>query len=193
MKGINQAGVGKTDAQTAGIVAHEFGHNVGMRHTNTVSAGSGVPNSCYDTQNPHIMDPSTSSTPATTWTACSKAWMNDFLNNWCVARLLCAAWRVCCTPVCSARCEAPQLRVAQLLHLSPLTLSSPRYGKPNYSPCFCSCVENSPATAWSGATVECGDGVREGNEQCDCGAVACSIVDPGCVYFIYRYISREFC
>ena len=85
--GINQAGVSKTDAQTAAIVAHEFGHNVGMRHTNTVSAGSGVPSSCYDTNNPHIMDPSTSSTPATTWTACSKAWMNDFLNNWCVALL----------------------------------------------------------------------------------------------------------
>ena len=58
-----------------------MGHNFGMSHTNTISTGKGVPASCYDPNNPHIMDPSSSSTPPTTWTTCSKAFLKYYIDE----------------------------------------------------------------------------------------------------------------
>ena len=58
-----------------------MGHNFGMSHTNTISTGKGVPASCYDQSNPHIMDPSSSSTPPTTWTTCSKAFLKYYIDE----------------------------------------------------------------------------------------------------------------
>ena len=46
-----------------------------------MSAVAGVPASCYDANNPHIMDPSSSSTPPSSWTTCSKAWLTYYIED----------------------------------------------------------------------------------------------------------------
>ena len=81
-QGINMARITSTDEQTSGTVTHEMGHNWGMSHTNSVNSDAGVPTSCYDTNNAHIMDPSGGSTPPTEWTTCSAAFLLDYVEGY---------------------------------------------------------------------------------------------------------------
>lgn len=41
------------------------------------------------------------------------------------------------------------------------------------------CLENSPSSSVDTTAQQCGDGIKQGNEQCDCGAVGAS-ADPCC-------------
>jgi len=41
------------------------------------------------------------------------------------------------------------------------------------------CLENIPSSEWTSAPV-CGDGIREGDEECDCGPQGCSGIDQCC-------------
>jgi hypothetical protein len=54
------------------------------------------------------------------------------------------------------------------------------------------CLENIPTRTWTNASV-CGDGVRNGNEQCDCGINDCSVVDPCCNGATCMLISNATC
>lgn len=75
------AAITSTDAQIAGTVSHEMGHNFGMSHTNIADAAKGVTAACYNQYLKRVMDPRYYSTPPTKWTSCSKLFMNYYLEG----------------------------------------------------------------------------------------------------------------
>ena len=66
------------------------------------------------------------------------------------------------------------------MFFSPIFFFALRYG--NSIGGWSQCADDAGTSAWSGAAAVCGDGVREGSEQCDCGPNPkdCETVDPCC-------------
>lgn len=127
--------------QTAPIVAHEIGHNFGMRHDDDIPPTS-----------PPLYD-----------TAFRNTWCSNNLNS----KIMSSSSSTSEWPTQWSNCS--QLYIDNLFDGTPAA----------YGTTLPTCLENVPTREWTNASV-CGDGIRNGNEQCDCGIDDCAVVDPCC-------------
>lgn len=130
--------------------AHELGHALGMRHDDVTEAGSIVTTACYSSLNPHVMDQYVAKNGIATWSSCSVKWVKQHFEGY---GSITKKYDVTFYPSCMEKCFV---------------------GDPN-PPEGCTPVET-----WTASSPVCGDGLREGNEECDCPNKDCTGIDPCC-------------
>jgi len=150
--GITQA-ISSNPANTAATVAHEVGHNFGMHHDQVYYGAS---------QNP---SPLPSMTQSYVNTNCNDGdnVLDQVMTAVSQAGTIPGKWSPCSRAYIDAFFDGGLTR--------------------QYGGAFnLACLEDPlpPAQHYNDSAVVCGDGIREGDEQCDCGARNCAEVDPCC-------------
>ena len=145
---------GLPDTQAASVMVHELGHTLGMRHTD-VRAPNPVGTTCAAPERTYVMDPYFDpNNPRDDWSACDVAWLTKHFRP---------GSPVYGTPQYPACAEGP---VGSAATAETFSRVNPEVGV--------------PASAFTPPTNTCGDGFRDGTEECDCGSHDCTGVDPCC-------------